>query len=154
MTSASEPVDGAGAGSTTAGGGATPDPAGRTTGDAVDRPGAPAGDTPASAVVAAPGAVAAIPTQGGTDRPVGGKKSEPVGTAPRREGRTIGFIFLGPALLVLAVLVAWPIVQTVWYAFHDANGEKWVGFHNFATMFSDTTTRRAITNNARSKASE
>ncbi|HEU0238691.1 MAG TPA: ABC transporter permease subunit [Micromonosporaceae bacterium] len=66
---------------------------------------------------------------------------------PRRERRTISVIFLAPALVVLAVLVAWPIVDTVWYSFHDSNGQKFVGLHNYGTMFTDPTTRHAITNN-------
>jgi alpha-glucoside transport system permease protein len=65
----------------------------------------------------------------------------------QREIRIIGFAFLAPALLIMAVLVAWPIVQTIWYSFRDANGLHWVGFHNYTTMFSDSTTRKAITNN-------
>jgi alpha-glucoside transport system permease protein len=74
-------------------------------------------------------------------RPVSG------GERARREIRVVGFAFLAPALLVLAVLVAWPIVQTIWSSFHDANGLHWVGLHNYKTMFSDSQTRKAITNN-------
>ncbi len=59
----------------------------------------------------------------------------------------VGLIFLLPALIVLAVLVAWPIVATVYSSFRDANGLNWVGFHNYATMFGDSGTRKAITNN-------
>jgi alpha-glucoside transport system permease protein len=69
------------------------------------------------------------------------------GERARREVRVVGLTFLAPALLILAVLVAWPIVQTIWYSFRDANGLHWVGFHNYATMFSDSGTRKAITNN-------
>jgi alpha-glucoside transport system permease protein len=74
-------------------------------------------------------------------------RPETSGERARREVRVVGFIFLAPALLVLAVLVAWPIVQTIWYSFRDANGLHWAGFHNYATMFSDSGTRRAILNN-------
>jgi alpha-glucoside transport system permease protein len=73
--------------------------------------------------------------------------AEPSGDRTRREIRVVGLLFLTPALIVLAILVAWPIVQTIWSSFHDANGLHWVGWHNYATMFSDPSTRKAITNN-------
>ena len=65
----------------------------------------------------------------------------------RKERRTVALAFLAPALLLLAILVAWPILDTIWDSFHDANGQHWVGFHNYAAMFTDPTTRKAITNN-------
>jgi alpha-glucoside transport system permease protein len=64
-----------------------------------------------------------------------------------KERRTVAVLFLGPALAVLAVLVVWPILTTVWLSLHDAGGQKWVGLHNYVTMFTATETRRAITNN-------
>jgi alpha-glucoside transport system permease protein len=69
------------------------------------------------------------------------------GERVRREARVIGFAFLAPALIVMAILVAWPILQTIWYSFRDANGLHWVGLHNYTSMFSDSSTRKAITNN-------
>src|SRR5262249_4870667 len=93
--------------------------------------------------IATGGGAAAVAT---ADERAARRESDQIGAA-RRERHTIGFIFLAPALLVLAVLVAWPIVQTVWDSFRDANGQKYVGFHNYATMFTDPTTRHAITNN-------
>lgn len=70
------------------------------------------------------------------------------GTAPHtRERRSIALVFLGPALVILAVLVLWPIVNTVWLSLHDAGGKNWVGLHNYVTMFTSSDTRRAITNN-------
>ena len=74
-------------------------------------------------------------------RPVSG------GERARRETRVVGLRSSLPALIVLAVLVAWPIVQTIWLSFRDANGRHWVGLHNYATMFTDPQTRKAITNN-------
>src|SRR4051812_18326425 len=78
----------------------------------------------------------------GAPRPVvtGGER------APRQV-RVVGLLFLAPALIVMAVLVAWPIVQTIYDSFLDTNGLHWVGWHNYSTMFSDSSTRKAITNN-------
>jgi alpha-glucoside transport system permease protein len=59
----------------------------------------------------------------------------------------VATLFLAPALVLLAVLVVWPTLQTVWLSFRDANDQHWVGFHNYATMFTSASTRKAITNN-------
>jgi alpha-glucoside transport system permease protein len=75
--------------------------------------------------------------------------SRRAGSAERyqRERRTIAALFLGPALLMLAVLVVWPIVNTVWLSVHDKGGGHFVGLSNYVKMFQAAETRRAITNN-------
>jgi alpha-glucoside transport system permease protein len=72
-----------------------------------------------------------------------------MGSAARyeRERRTIAVLFLAPALLVLAVLVVWPIINTVWLSLHGKGGAHFVGLTNYVTMFQAPETRRAITNN-------
>jgi alpha-glucoside transport system permease protein len=111
----------------------------------------------------------------GASRPAGGVRSAPAaphghrgirvvdrrgasGPVPRpgaagsarryqRERRTIAALFLAPALVMLAVLVVWPIVNTVWLSLHDNSGTRFVGLSNYATMFQAPETRRAIRNN-------
>jgi alpha-glucoside transport system permease protein len=80
-------------------------------------------------------------------RPLAGPR--PAGSARRyrRERRTIAALFLGPALLMLTVLVVWPIVNTVWLSLHDSAGKHFVGLDNYVTMVAAPETRRAITNN-------
>ncbi|GGM63515.1 ABC transporter permease subunit [Dactylosporangium sucinum] len=56
-------------------------------------------------------------------------------------------LFLGPALVVLATVVAYPIVATVWYSFFNADGTRFVGLSNYVEMFTGPATRRAIINN-------
>ena len=129
MTRASEPV------------GPRPAPTATGTGSsrggygATDRLGAPSRPTADPAGAAAAG--------GGPDRRTGKGMA-----AIRRERRTMATVFLGPALVIVAVLVAWPIARTVWLSLHDSSGHRWVGLHNYATMFSATETRRALVNNA------
>lgn len=57
-------------------------------------------------------------------------------------------LFLGPAVLVLAMLVAYPIVNTIWLSLHNADGSRFIGLDNYVTMFTAPETRRAILNNA------
>jgi alpha-glucoside transport system permease protein len=59
----------------------------------------------------------------------------------------VATLFLAPALILLAVLVIWPTLETVGLSFRDANNQHWVGFANFTTMFTSAQTRKAITNN-------
>lgn len=49
-----------------------------------------------------------------------------------------GFLF--PALLLLAVLVVYPIVYTVWRSMHDADGSRFVGLGNYIDMFTESVT--------------
>jgi alpha-glucoside transport system permease protein len=65
----------------------------------------------------------------------------------RRERRVIAALFLTPALLMLAVLVVWPFLNTFWLSLHDHTGTGFVGLSNYVTMFKAPETRRAITNN-------
>ena len=63
----------------------------------------------------------------------------------RRERRIIATLFLTPALVMLAVLVVWPFVNTAWLSLHDRTGTGFVGLSNYVTMFKAPETRRAIT---------
>lgn len=52
----------------------------------------------------------------------------------------ISLLFLAPALAFYIVFEFWPIIQTIWYSFYKWNGidaSTFVGFKNYATVFSD-----------------
>ncbi|MGP3983676.1 ABC transporter permease subunit [Streptomyces sp. KR80] len=74
------------------------------------------------------------------------------GTEPRRRRRAarrrrlIALVFLLPALLLLGALVAYPILFTVGRSFFDASGARFVGAENYAEMFRDPATLKAIRN--------
>lgn len=65
----------------------------------------------------------------------------------RNERRLIAALFLGPAALTVLVLVAYPMVHTLWLSLHDTNTGAFVGLANYGRMFSTEETRRAILNN-------
>lgn len=71
----------------------------------------------------------------------------PPGRRARQHRRTAA-LFLAPALLIVCVLVAYPIVQTAWMSLHSEDGSRFVGAANYLEMFTSPQTRRAITNNA------
>jgi alpha-glucoside transport system permease protein len=59
--------------------------------------------------------------------------------------RALGFLL--PALLLLGVLVAYPIVYTLWRSFYGQTTSSFVGFDNYRDMFTDESTYTAIKNN-------
>ncbi len=73
------------------------------------------------------------------------------GAEPGRLGRYLtGAIFLAPALLLLAVWMAYPVVYTIVRSFFGQHGflGSWVGIDNYKTLFTTSSLRTAIKNNA------
>ncbi|NJP99035.1 sugar ABC transporter permease [Streptomyces sp. PLAI1-29] len=72
--------------------------------------------------------------------------------APRkgpRRGEAHGWLLLLPALLAYVGFVVWPLIVGVQYSFYDWNGvglATWVGFENYATVFTDPELLGAIGN--------
>ncbi len=56
-------------------------------------------------------------------------------------------LFLGPALLLLAVWVVYPTIRTIIRSFFDRSGDEFVGLDNYQTLFSDDTLLTAVRNN-------
>lgn len=59
------------------------------------------------------------------------------------------YLFLAPALLLLAVFVAYPIFSVVYYSFTDFDIVRppvWVGVANYQRLFADPTFWKALTN--------
>lgn len=70
---------------------------------------------------------------------------------PRRTGAlrrgALTAAFLAPAMVVLGALVIYPIIYTVIRSFYSADGSAFVGWQNYATMFTNETTFTAVRNN-------
>jgi alpha-glucoside transport system permease protein len=56
-------------------------------------------------------------------------------------------LFVGPALVLLAVWIVYPTIRTIIRSFFDRSGEEFIGFDNYQTLFSDDTLLTAIRNN-------
>ena len=56
------------------------------------------------------------------------------------------YIFVGPALVILAVFLIYPVLNTILVSFKDAQGESFVGLDNFRFVFTDESMLRAIRN--------
>lgn len=64
----------------------------------------------------------------------------------RRRGRIVALLFVLPALLLLGALVVYPVLFSVGRSFFDASGTRFVGGENYAEMFRDPATLKAIRN--------
>lgn len=61
------------------------------------------------------------------------------------------WLFLTPALLVLAVVAGWPLVRTIWFSFTDASlnnlsAYTWVGIDNFRDLANESDWWQAVRN--------
>ncbi|WP_314175582.1 carbohydrate ABC transporter permease [Streptomyces winkii] len=59
----------------------------------------------------------------------------------------IAFTFLMPALVLLGLLVVYPILYSIFRSTLDASGSNFVGFGNYAEIFTDEDTLIALKNN-------
>lgn len=67
--------------------------------------------------------------------------------AAKRRSWIIALGFLAPALVVLGAFVVYPIVYTLIRSLFDSSGDEFVGFENYARMFTNDSTFTAIRNN-------
>jgi len=56
-----------------------------------------------------------------------------------RGRRRTAWLFVAPALLVLALVAAWPLLRTIWFGFTDARlsdlgGASWIGLGNYLEL--------------------
>jgi alpha-glucoside transport system permease protein len=104
------------------------------------------GPSPAGTAVSTPGAAGPVEPAGETSAPPEHKQRG----RTRITERVIswpGLFFLLPALLLLGVLVAWPIIYTVYRSFYGREIAEFVGLDNYKDMFTDKSTFTAIKNN-------
>ena len=58
------------------------------------------------------------------------------------------YVFIGPALVILAVFLVYPVINTIVLSFKDARSQSFVGFDNYDFVFSDEAMLRSIRNTA------
>lgn len=58
------------------------------------------------------------------------------------------YIFIGPALVTLAVFLMYPVVNTIVISFKDNAGRDFVGFDNYEFVFTNRSMLRSIRNTA------
>jgi len=63
------------------------------------------------------------------------------------QGRILPFVFVGPAVAILAFYLLIPAVLTGWASLFDANGKEFVGLDNYVYSFTNPEMVTAIRNN-------
>jgi alpha-glucoside transport system permease protein len=58
------------------------------------------------------------------------------------------YVFVGPALVILAVFLVYPVINTLLISFKDANSDSFVGLENYKFVFTDSDMLTAIRNTA------
>ena len=72
-----------------------------------------------------------------------------VDRAPKRGREKVQLVaFLAPALVLLAIGLLIPAIRTIILSFKDPFSVEWVGFDNYAWMFTDPGSRRILLNTA------
>jgi alpha-glucoside transport system permease protein len=56
------------------------------------------------------------------------------------------YVYVGPALVILAVFLIYPVINTIILSFKDNIGQDFVGLDNFKFVFTDPSMRRSIRN--------
>ncbi len=64
----------------------------------------------------------------------------------QRRRRNIAVVFCLPALLLLGALVVYPVLFSAGRSLFDASGDRFVGGENYAELFNDPATLKAIRN--------
>lgn len=70
------------------------------------------------------------------------------GRGARRRERT-AWLFLAPSLLIIAVFMLWPMVQSVYLSLMDYNRlqpARWIGLDNYRELLTDPVVRNALSN--------
>ena len=63
------------------------------------------------------------------------------------QGRILPFVFVGPAIAILAFYLLVPAILTGWNSLFDANGKQFVGLDNYVYSFTNPEMVTAIRNN-------
>lgn len=67
---------------------------------------------------------------------------------PEKIGRVLRpYVFIGPVLLLIGGMLIYPTIQTVMFAFMNADSTEWVGFENFQKLFADPSFGSTVFNN-------
>jgi alpha-glucoside transport system permease protein len=56
------------------------------------------------------------------------------------------YIFVGPALVILAVFLIYPVINTILVSLKDSQGQDFIGLDNFKFVFTDDSMLRSIRN--------
>jgi len=65
----------------------------------------------------------------------------------RWERRIKPYVFVGPAVALVAIFLIYPAIQTIVYSFANRDSTAFIGFENYTTIFQDAEFQDALYNN-------
>ncbi len=65
----------------------------------------------------------------------------------RWERRVKPYVFVGPAVAIVALFLIYPVLQTIAFSFANRDSTAWVGFGNYTAIFQDDNFIEALFNN-------
>jgi alpha-glucoside transport system permease protein len=65
----------------------------------------------------------------------------------RWEHRLRPYVFVGPALIIVGVIILYPALRTIYLSFFDARSDNFVGMDNYVVLATDRDLRSALFNN-------
>lgn len=72
-------------------------------------------------------------------------------TPPKRRARWLERLFpwlwAGPAVLLAAVFLIWPVLDTIWYSFYSYDSSGFVGLKNYQVIFTSHNLLSVLSNN-------
>ncbi|HLJ81253.1 MAG TPA: sugar ABC transporter permease [Ktedonobacterales bacterium] len=68
------------------------------------------------------------------------------GQSPYRD-KFVAWIWIGPAVVFVAVFLVWPVLNTIWLSFFNSDSSEFVALKNFKTIFTDPTMLTVLRNN-------
>ncbi len=70
-----------------------------------------------------------------------------IGRLPRRGANAVRpFLFVGPAMMLLAFYLVYPAINTLFLSMQNARSDEWVGLDNFKTLFTEQQYQTGIRN--------
>ncbi|MEL6751589.1 MAG: sugar ABC transporter permease [Pseudomonadota bacterium] len=57
------------------------------------------------------------------------------------------WLFLGPAVVILAIYLVYPVFNSIWLSVHGPSGEEFIGLDNYVWLAGDRTFRESFVNN-------
>src|SRR5690242_17824275 len=64
-----------------------------------------------------------------------------------RRDSFVAWLWIGPAVLFVAALLFYPVLNTIWTSFFNFDGSKFVGLKNFQLIFTNANLLQVLRNN-------
>jgi ABC-type sugar transport system permease subunit len=95
-------------------------------------------------------AEAGRPARGFSRKQAGAPSSKPVGHARERNDRRLGYLMVAPAIILLLIVTAYPLITNIWNSLHNdnqtfaTNPRNFSGLHNYDKVLTSSLWQSAL----------